>query len=65
MSIGRRSLLQGSLRYAALAGLATLAAVLWKKHRDLGPECRNAGLCQRCKIVEDCRLPLALNYKKK
>ncbi|MFC1766713.1 hypothetical protein ACFL6U_32140 [Planctomycetota bacterium] len=63
-TLGRRALLRGGLRYATLAGLATLAAVLWKKHQDAGPGCTNQGLCRGCSALSDCRLPLAIQHKK-
>jgi hypothetical protein len=62
--LGRRALLRGGLRWAALAGLATVAAVLWKKQRDADPDCVNRGLCRNCSALRDCRLPLGLSHKK-
>jgi hypothetical protein len=62
----RRHLFIGAARYAALgllcAGAALLAAKrYWLKRRGI---CINDGLCSRCKVLNTCRLPLALAAKR-
>jgi len=62
----RRHLFIGAARYAALgllcAGAGLLAAKrCWLKRRGI---CINDGLCRRCKVLNTCRLPLALAAKR-
>jgi hypothetical protein len=59
----RREMMMGSLRYGALAGLAALGTVLYRKHRDLGAECVNQGVCGRCPVLGGCGLPLAIDFR--
>lgn len=61
--INRRILLQGSLRYLTLAGMAALALVLWRRRSPDGSVCNQQGLCNRCNALDGCRLPLAMKYK--
>ena len=61
----RRELFVGTLRYAALAGVATTGALALVKRRRLSREgvCINNGMCQGCGILADCGLPPALHTK--
>ena len=62
----RRRLFVGILRYAALGFLCAAAGLLAaKRHRLIRRGvCINNGLCGRCKVLETCRLPLALSAKR-
>jgi len=61
----RREFLRGGFRYALLAGLATVSAVLARKPGAAlpGQACINQGICRGCGAFEDCGLPQALSAK--
>jgi hypothetical protein len=63
---GRREMLLGSLRYAALAVLAAAGTSAFIKRRQLVRQgkCINDGTCRDCTILDRCRLPAALSAKK-
>ena len=62
----RRRLVVGALRYAALGLLCAGAGILAVKRYRLKRQgvCINNGLCRRCKVLDTCRLPLALTAKR-
>jgi hypothetical protein len=64
-SANRREFLRGGARYALLAGLAAVSAVLIKRHGASLPSqtCINQGICRGCGAVGDCGLPQALSFK--
>jgi len=61
----RREFFRGGARYALLAGLATVSAVLVRKRGApvAGQTCVNRGFCRGCGGVADCGLPQALSFK--
>lgn len=61
----RREFLRGGARYALLAGLAAVSAVLVRRRGAglLGQTCINQGICRGCGAFEDCGLPQALSAK--
>ena len=61
----RREFLRGGARYALLAGLAAVSAVLVKRSGASlsGQTCINQGICRGCGAVGDCGLPQALSFK--
>lgn len=61
----RREFFRGSVRYALLAGLAAVSAVLVRKRGAplAGQTCVNRGFCRGCGAVTDCGLPQALSFK--
>ena len=61
----RREFLRGGVRYALLAGISAVAAVVAGKSngRRPGQTCVNEGLCRGCGVVGDCGLPPALSFK--
>ncbi len=64
-SANRREFLRGGARYALLAGLAAVSAVLVKRRGATlpGQTCINQGICRGCGAVGDCGLPQALSFK--
>ena len=64
-SANRREFLRGGARYALLAGLAVVSAVLVKRRSATlpGQTCINQGICRGCGAFEDCGLPQALSAK--
>jgi hypothetical protein len=64
-SANRREFLRGGARYALLAGLAAVSAVLVKRRAASlpGQTCINQGICRGCGAFEDCGLPQALSAK--
>lgn len=64
-SANRREFLRGGFRYALLAGLAAVSAVLVKQRGTSlpGQTCINQGICPGCGAFEDCGLPQALSAK--
>jgi len=61
----RREFLRGGARYALLAGLAAVSAVLVKRRGAglPGQTCINQGICRGCGAFADCGLPQALSAK--
>jgi len=61
----RREFLRGSARYALLAGLGAVSAVLVRRRGATlpGQTCTNQGICRGCGAVTDCGLPQALSFK--
>ena len=61
----RREFLRGGVRYALLAGIGAVAAVVAGKPSGHlpGQTCINEGVCRRCGIVSDCDLPQALSFR--
>ncbi len=61
----RREFFRGGARYALLAGLAAVSAVLLKKPGTplAGQTCVNRGFCRGCGAVTGCGLPQALSFK--
>jgi hypothetical protein len=53
----RHHFLASSLRYAAFAGLATIAAVLGR--RSLRADCTRTHPCAACPLAHGCELPRA------
>ncbi|HUW17937.1 MAG TPA: hypothetical protein VMW16_01390 [Sedimentisphaerales bacterium] len=64
-SSGRRELLTGVVRYAALGLLGAAGGAVLAKRRRLVREgkCVNGGICRRCEVFEKCGLPQALSAK--
>ena len=64
-SANRREFLRGGARYALLAGLVAVSAVLVKRRRLSlpGQTCISQGICRGCGAVGDCGLPQALSFK--
>ena len=61
----RREFLRGGVRYALLAGLTAMSAVLVKRRGTSLPNqtCVNQGICRRCEAFAECGLPQALSAK--
>lgn len=61
----RREFLRGGARYALLAGMAAVSAVLVKRRGAAlpGQTCINQGICRGCGVFEKCGLPQALSAK--
>ena len=62
----RREFFRTCGRVAIAGGLATAAALLWKRkttHLDF-QKCVNRGICSQCGIFNNCQLPQALSAKK-
>ena len=61
----RRSILTGALRCLTLGALAAAGALTVAKRRRLVAEgkCVGDGLCNRCAVLAECGLPLALAAK--
>jgi hypothetical protein len=61
----RREFLRGGARYALVAGVAAVSAVLVRKRVAGLPdqECLNEGICRACTALGDCGLPQALSFK--
>ena len=61
----RREFLRGGARYALLAALAAVSAVLVKRSGGslAGQTCINEGICRGCGAFEDCGLPQALSFR--
>jgi hypothetical protein len=64
-SANRREFLRSSARYALLAGLAAVSAVLVKRGGAglSNQTCINKGICRGCGVFEECGLPQALSAK--
>lgn len=63
-SISRRDFFINGGRVAIAAGLSAIAAVMWKKKRDMADQtCNNNGICSNCAIIKKCKLPQALSAK--
>lgn len=62
----RRELVLGTFRYVALGLLTAGGAVLVTKRRQRVREgrCVDSGLCDRCKVLEQCGLPQAVSARK-
>ena len=61
----RRAFLRGVVRYLSLAGLVSMAGLLWARRRLSSPEtCINLEICNGCPAFRGCDLPLALSKKK-
>lgn len=61
----RRDFVRDGFRYALLAGLAAVSAVLFKRSRGKlsGQTCVNQGICSKCTAFTGCGLPQALSAK--
>ena len=61
----RREFLRGGVRYALLAGLAAVSAMVAgrRNQRLPGQTCVNQGICRGCGVFEECGLPQALSAK--
>lgn len=61
----RRQMMTGTLRYAALSLVGFVAGSSIIKRRRLMKQgkCISQGICNGCKIYEDCKLPSALSKK--
>lgn len=59
----RREFLRGTLRYLALAGLASMTGALWARSRSAAPTtCISPGICscRGCPVLPGCALTAAL-----
>jgi anaerobic selenocysteine-containing dehydrogenase len=64
-NISRREFFRTCGRGVIAGGLATIAAVMWKRKASLSnQECINQGICRQCGVFEKCELPQALSVKK-
>jgi len=61
----RREFLREGTRYALLAGLTALLAVLATRRATGLPvqTCISQGICRGCNAVSDCKLPQALSFR--
>ena len=61
----RRDFLRGGARYALLAGVAAVGAVVAVRRGPAlpGQTCVSQGLCRGCNVFQDCELPQALSAK--
>jgi hypothetical protein len=61
----RREFLRGGARYALLAGLGAVSAVLFKRSggKLSSQTCINQGICSGCTAFGGCGLPQALSAK--
>lgn len=63
-SISRRDFFIHSGRFAIAGGLSAIAALMWKKKRDMADQtCNNNGICSNCALIKKCKLPQALSAK--
>jgi len=63
-SISRRDFFINGGRFAIAGGLSAIAAVMWKKKRDMTDQiCNNNGICSNCIVFKKCKLPQALSAK--
>ena len=62
---GRRDFVRNGFRYAFLAGLAAVSAVLVRRSggKLTGQICSNQGICSACTRYHGCSLPQALSRK--
>lgn len=62
----RREFFRTAGRAGSLGALALLAGRLLgrRSRRRTGETCINNGLCRKCRVFDDCRLPQALSAKK-
>jgi hypothetical protein len=59
-------MLRDAARWAALAAVGAVAAILFRRARALDPEdhrCRGAGVCRACGDLGRCPLPQALSAR--
>ena len=64
--MNRREFFRSTLRYLALAGLASMAGLLWARGRSAAPgSCVNPGICscRGCPVFPGCGLEAALAEK--
>ena len=64
--MNRREFLRSTLRYLTLAGLASMAGVLWDRSRSASSDdCVNPGICscRGCPVFPRCGLDEALAEK--
>jgi hypothetical protein len=61
----RRNFVRNGFRYACLAGLAVVSAVLVRRGggKLTGQTCTNQGICSGCQVYVSCGLPQALSRK--
>ena len=61
----RRNFMRNGFRYAILAGLAVVSAVLVRRSggKLTGQICANQGICSGCQVYVSCGLPQALSRK--
>lgn len=61
----RREFVRDGFRYALLAGLAAVSAVLTRRNggKLSGQVCVNQGICRGCTAFAGCGLPQALSAK--
>jgi len=61
----RRDFVRNGFRYALMAGLAAVSAVLLKRSggKLTGQTCVNQGICFKCSAFTGCGLPQALSAK--
>lgn len=61
----RRDFFRGGTRYALLAALGAVSAVLFKRSGGqlTGQTCINQGICSKCTAFNGCGLPSALSAK--
>jgi hypothetical protein len=62
---GRRDFVRNGFRYAFLAGLAAVSAILVRRSggKLTGQLCTNQGICSGCTAYAGCALPQALSRK--
>lgn len=61
----RRDFLKGSIRTLLLGGLSLMSGTLLLRQRNSGKQCDLAFACGKCKSMISCRLPQAVEFKKK
>lgn len=61
----RRDFFRGGARYALLAALGAVSAVLFTRSggKLTGQTCTNQGICSKCTAFAGCGLPSALSAK--